>query len=559
MADLEKWNGHIQSGDPSRVAAAAAKLVAEQRTVSPEFVFTVFDRLWRPVGEIGGDLIEGSGTDVRNAAGSASLKVKGSSTTIAQMMDCREQMVGVTCETAGVRYAYYVKKHSYGYDDGVWTGTVELKGIWDILNHLIIFPLWWMPLAAQPISHAVYFGPIVTVIENMITECALRVQSGIFEFLNGVVSLNLDVRAWFGTLLQSDGNIFEMLKRPIYVVRSNPFLDTSPLVVRTVRMQTVGQVITDLTGPYGIDVAMDLWMPGDPQPDAWANLTRPTYVVRVRDRSGIEGPTKTILDSAIRTVVDLVGSAFGNAVAPLVVQANGIESVFVAPALGVNFREPWVLLEAPEPGRDGSVSSCQIVDHTPSGWNHIVGGRSPKWLNDLINAFLSWMVDAVMIAVGFSGIPSDLLSGFLNNTLLAFQASQHYERRAEVGPYHPAIERFYPTATSPYNVTTFINFIKILYESRGWTSATLVFRNGEIYTLGKDFFRSSLASIVYLGRTRMLTDFVEQIMWRIDANTRDVMVQIGDGRAEEPAIAKHERNITGVMEAVNVLTLAPQS
>ena len=74
-----------------------------------------------------------------------------------------------------------------------------------------------------------------------------------------------------------------------------------------------------------------------------------------------------------------------------------------------------------------------------------------------------------------------------------------------------------------------------------------------------DFFRGSLVSLVYMGRTRMLTDFVENVMWRITKAEREILAQIGDGRAEEPPLAKHQRNITGLFEGLNALTLAPKS
>jgi hypothetical protein len=48
-------------------------------------------------------------------------------------------------------------------------------------------------------------------------------------------------------------------------------------------------------------------------------------------------------------------------------------------------------------------------------------------------------------------------------------------------------------------------------------------------------------------------------MFHISENDRDLMIMIGDGRALESPLAKHERFITGVFEAINVLTLAPQS
>ena len=558
-AELARWQATVASGDPTRVGTAARQLAEAAAAVDPEWVFTVCDNLWQPVGELGADLIEASGTDPRNAVGSATITVKGSSQLVGHFMSCRENMVGVKVETAGLKYGFYVKRHIYRYKDGAWTSTLELRSIYDVLSHMVVIPIWWLPIQIQPISHAVYFGPLVSVIENMITECALVLQAGVFDLLNNALSFNPDVRTWFATLLQSDGNILTMLKRPVYVVRTNPLLDTSPFVIKTVRMQTCAEVIADLTGPYGVDVSVDLWEPGDPQPDDWANLDRVTYVVRVRDRSQIEGPTKMILDSAIRSVVDLTGSLFGDAVAPLIRAANGMEAVFVSPALGVNFVEPWILLEAPEPGRDGSVLTAEIADHTQAGWRHIIGGTSPQWINRLIDAYLSWLIDSVVIVLGFTGVPGDLLSGFLSDAFFAFQQWDHYDRRADAGPYHPAMTRFHATQSSPYSLTTFFNFIKVLYESRGYSSAVVTFRNSEVATLGRDFFKGSLLSVVYNGRSRMITDFVENIMWRITASDREILAQIGDGKAEEPPLAKHQRNLTALFEGINALTMAPKS
>jgi hypothetical protein len=301
----------------------------------------------------------------------------------------------------------------------------------------------------------VFIGPIVTVIENMISECFLRIQTGLWEFVNNALSGNPDIHAWFGALLQSNGHIFQMLKTPGYVVRTNPLLDTSPLVAKTVRMESCGTVIKDITRSTGVDVRVDLWLPGDEQPDQWANLDQPTYVVTVKDRSQITGPTKTVLDSVIRTVVDTEG-ALGNALSPLLNPQNEYvpDGMFVAPLLGVNFVEPWVILIAPEPGKRGNIAKCKITDHTPKGWQHIIGGRSPQWLNDLMNTTYSWIIDSISILIGITGIPSDLLSGFLNDSFLAFQSMEHYQRRSEVGPYHPGVEVFHSTSSAPYNVET---------------------------------------------------------------------------------------------------------
>ena len=557
--DLVRWQEAIADGDPVRVATLAGELTGDRPQLPPEWVFTVCDFLWRAQGELGSDVITASGTDPRNRAGSAQLKIKGTSTLIGALMACRDTMVGVKVETAGIKQAFYVKKHTYAYKDGEWTSTADLMSIWAILDYLAVFPSWWLPIQAQPISHAIYCGPIVGVIETIISECATRMQTGTWEIVNNIFSFSFDLRAWFATALLSDGDFGKLTKRPIYVSRTNPFLDSSPLVVKLVRMETAGSVITSLTGPYGIDVSMTLWEPGDPQPDKYANLTQPTYVVKVRDRSQITGPTKTVLDSAIRTAVDITGSIFGQAVAPLVQQLSSMQQVFISPALGVNFVEPWVMLEAPEPGRDGSVLTAEIVDHTPEGWRHIIGGKAPAWLNASINSLLAWWMDSLTIVLGVVGVPSDLLSGFLTDRFFAFLQLDHFDRRNQMGPYHPQAERVWPTQSSAYNVTGIANMIKALWESKGYTSAQVTFRNAAVYTYGRDLFKSSLVSLVYMARTRMLTDFVEMVMWRYAIDARDIFLQIGDGKAEEPPLAKHERNLANLEGAINVATLAPAS
>lgn len=563
--EIARLNQDLTRGNSAQRAAAADRLAQLYSEIPIEFRFIVNDRLWTRIGQVGGDLMEGSGLDPRNNVPTATLKVKGQSDLIETFMGCRTTMIGIEVEVGGLTFAYYVKKHGYKYEKGAYTSTLEIRGIWDILNYYQIWPVWWMPLIFQPFSHAIFIGPLVTVIENMISECALRIQSGLWEFVNNVTSLNPDVRAWFGTLLQSNGNIFTMLKTPMYVVRTNPFFDSSPLYARTVRMQSCGAVITDITRPYGVDVRVDLWRPGMTQPDPWANLTQPTYVVTVKDRSQVEGPTKTILDSVLRTVVDLQGSVLGGLLAPLLGPSNpwAPEGVFTAPNIGLNFVRPLVVVVAPRPGIENPrtpLISCEIFDHTPMGWQHIIGGKSPRWLNSLINAALSWLIDSIMILLGISGIPGDLLSGLLNDSIMAFQLVQLYSRRSDVGPYHPGVEVFTPTNSAPYNIEAFFAFINATWDSRGFTSAQLIIRHGPVIAYGRDIARGGLMSLVYsspTGPQRIFTDYVEQVFWKISPTERDLFIQIGDGKGEEAPLARHQRLITGLQEALNVAMITP--
>ena len=566
VSDLERFQRAQATGSISEVASALREIAQERTRIDTSFRFTVCDHMWRPMGELGGDLMEASGTDPRNDLPTAHLKIKPDSMWVPVFMNCTKTMVGVIVETAGLRWAFYVRQFDLVREENSEPyGSVTLHGIWDILSHMVIWPSWWLPIQTQPFSHAIYIWALCTVIESMIAECALRLQAGWMEFINNALSLNPDVRAWFGSMLQAlkrDGLSIEtftrMLRTPVYVVRTNPLTDTSPLAARTVRMESCASVIKDITRAYGVTVNVDLWLPGDPQPDQWVRLDQPTYVVTVKDRSQIEGPTKTVLDSVLRTVVDLGGS-IGEIFNPIIQQVPGMAHQFHAPLLGVNYVPPWAILVVPDAGQDGNVLTWRISHHTQTGWQHIIGGRSPKWLNDIMNAFFAWVIDSIMIVVGFTGIPSDLLAGFLNNAFFAFQLIQNYGRRDEAGPYHPAIERFHATASAPYNVQTVADFINAFWDSRGYASAQVSFRNGKPLTLGKDLFKGSLVSVVYHNRSKMITDYVENILWQITPSKRDVIVQIGDGKAEESPLAKHQRFITALFEAVNVITLAPQS
>jgi len=360
------------------------------------------------------------------------------------------------------------------------------------------------------------------------------------------------------------------LKTPLYVVRTGVLTDSSPLFCRTVRMETVGQVIGDITKAYGVDVRVTLWRPGDPQPDKYANLTHPTYVMTVKDRSQIEGPTKTALDSALRFLVDTQGSLLGKTLDPLL-NPNGEyapEGVYIAPTLGLVFVPPYAQLETPDTiVADGEVvrsksalMTYEIVRSTPLGWQHIIGGKSPKWLNDLMNAFYSFVIDAAQIILGFTGVPSNLLDGFLNDAFFAFQLIQHYSRRDDVGPYHPAIEVFTPTNSSPYNIEALFQLIQVLWDSRGYTTAVATFRgqNGP-FKLGRDIFPGALMSLVYASRTKVFTDHIELVSFKSSRGQRELTVQIGDGKPIQHPIVELKRNVSEVIAAVNIATLAPSS
>lgn len=383
---IEVLHHTLRTGTPEERAAAAHRLADIKSAEQTDIVVTVHDKFWQPVGEIG-DYGELSLDIPRNVVPTCDLTLKGGdgfSTSgpsapdphIPRLRMCRKELVGITVEVGSIRWAGFVDHTKYSFRDGKRQLVANCLGIFDLLNYMYVLPEWQLPIQGQPLSHAVFLGPIVSVIESMIAEQAMRLQLGLGEFANQAGSLNPDFRAWFGTLKQNHGNLLEALKTPMYVVRT-PFLkDTSMMVARTVRMEKIGAVIEDMTKAYGVDVRMDLWKPGDPQPDKWANLAKPTYVVTVKDRLSTTGPTDTIVDSILKTVVDTAGSFFGE-IGDVIKSAPGAEGVFISKLAGVDFEQPIAVLVD---GPDNAFVEFDIDDYHPRGHTMIIGGRSPTWV-----------------------------------------------------------------------------------------------------------------------------------------------------------------------------------
>lgn len=387
MSSVAELQQQLKSGDTYQQAHAAHQLADIAAADTSEIVVTRFDKFWQASGEIGSYLqlqaaifrnLTPSGQIVLNGGDGYSLEGESAPDPhIPALENCRKELVGITIETGPVRWAGFVDYTDYNFQQGKRTLDAKLVGLFDLLSYIYVWPDPFWPIQAQPFSHAVYIGPIVSVIESMCSDQFRRIQSGLWGFLNNPAAiLNPAAREWFRKLLHDNTNIFEALKTPIYLVRHKLAEDTSMLVARTVRMESLGQVIGDMTKAYGVDVRMDLWLPGDPQPDDSADLTQPTYVLTVTDRLTTEGKFGDIRDAIAKTVVDLQGSFFGEII-PLVQNAPGMDGVFISEVAGVNFNPPLAVLVD---GPDTALMEFKIHNHHPRAHTQIIGGRSPKWV-----------------------------------------------------------------------------------------------------------------------------------------------------------------------------------
>ncbi len=384
-------------------AVTAARMAAEVENAAASDVnmtVTIYDKFYNPIGECGNYLSLGCSFP-RNKVETGQLVIprynsSGVGDHLADAaLTCHETTVPITIEIGNLLWSGRIKvAHDvFNMKDQADVVECELEGDYAWLMKILAWPNFLFPLAFQFPPRGVAIGPAISIMKFLLGTQAFRLQSGLWDLVNNLLSLNLDWRSWFGTMLMQDpdgpdnqfgiDDIMRMLRTPVYVVPTNPLTDTSPFTSINWRMDKVGSVFEKVARDYGLSIEVKLWRPGDPQPGddpflALFPLTVPTIVVDIKDRMGIIGPTGTFIDGILRQLVDLGGSMFGEILNPFL-NPNGEyapDGWNIAPLLGIHFVAPWTVFNADDP--KGGVSG-KISHHTPEAWRVIIGGLS----NDL--------------------------------------------------------------------------------------------------------------------------------------------------------------------------------
>lgn len=552
-------------------AVSAAKMAAEIENAAifdTRMIVTIYDKFYTPKWECA-NYLELQAAFPRNQVPTGKLALMRSDPAASTVLSCHETTVPITIEIGKLLWSGRVKVAHDNFNNPGKADFIEceLEGDYAWLLKILAWPNFLLPLQVQFPPRGIAIGPAISCLKYLLATQAFRLQSGMWDMVNNLLSLNLDWHSWFGTMLMQDldgddgkitlGDIVRVLRTPIFVVPSNPLKDTSPFVSINWRMDKVGSVFEHTVKDNGLAVEVKLWRKGDPQPPGVGRfpLTVPTIVVDIKDRMGVIGPTGTFLDGILRTLVDLEGSLFGEILDPFLNSKGEYKPSGwnIAPALGVNFESPWVILNAdnPKSGIQGKMSH-----HTPEAWRVMIGGKSPKWMNDLINATMSWILDMIMIVVGITGISSNLFDGLFNDVLLAFQLADNYSRRVKMGPYgYPEV--FVPTGAAPYSLDGIFAMKREMWNTRGYVSGMVSFQNGLPYEIGRDIETGALATIIRDGK--LYTDYVENVIVSDTRTERaSVMVQVGDGQAEEAPIVRSQRRLVQLQRSLAAALLTPE-
>lgn len=393
-SDIPPWLlAALQSGNQAVAMQAATAAAAIEQNPPQSAVVRMFDPYYNCIGEIN-DRIELKTKDPRQALPAGSLSLKATDPLAEVALTCMTTVVPVIYDKDGYRWSGRIDVAHDQYKDGKRTVECELIGDKHWLDRILAWPNPFLPIWVQDPSQWFGMGPGLTVIYTLLAEQAFRIQSGLWEIINDIGSLDLNFAGWIEELTSrsdmSVSDIMNVLHTPICVVPINPITDTSAWIEINGRMDTVWKLIQQQLLDNGFDLTAVMWLPGDPQPQGIPlPLTQPTVVVTLFDRSGITGPTGTFIDGAVVDVVQLEGSLLGNALAPLLDPNDTQPYVetdlgeYLAPEIGVDFVDPWVIL-------DLDVDKSGIIDysvdhHHPLAWQVVTGGQSPKALAPLGN------------------------------------------------------------------------------------------------------------------------------------------------------------------------------
>jgi hypothetical protein len=560
----------LQQGDQSAAIAAAQAAANFQQTNIPTPLRRIFDPFYHCLGEVN-DHIEIQLSDPRQALPAGRMTLKQTDPLAGVAINCNTAVVPFIYDKVPdwdtwpppYRWSGRIDVAHGVYKDGLRTVQCELIGDKHWLDRILAWPDPALPVWVQIPGEWFGIGPGLTVIFCLIAEQSFRIQSGLWTFVNDFGSLDFAFQAWIQNLMNTSSlnlsDIMQVLHTPICVIPVNPLTDGSAWIEINGRMDSVWKLIQNQLTDNGFDMTVQMWLPGEPQPPGLAfPLKNPTVVVQLFDRSGIVGPFGPFEGLAVDITQiikssELPGSLVGSIINPLLggnpqpyVETD--LGVYLAPALGVNFTPPWVILNC-------DVEQSGIVEHSidfhhPLAWQVVTGGQSPKWINDLINATLEFLIDSIMMIIGITGIPDTVLDGILNNTLFAFSTvdnfSYHYS-----SPYMMP-EKFFPSGPGGLTLDRLFAEAEALWNVRGYPSGQISFIDGYPYTVGTDIQRGQLILYVYMGQ--LYIDYVEDITI-VDNRTmfNKVTLQLGDGKSEESGETRAQRKLVGMETFINLI------
>ncbi|WP_306358855.1 MULTISPECIES: phage tail protein [unclassified Nocardia] len=422
------------------------------------------------------------------------------------------------------RWDGYVTKASIVRDEnGVETVDIEAIHCW---NHVATICCWaspFAPILAQFPRHHILFGPTRTIACEYLMTNLIRRQAANWGPAGGWANAPDGMGA---------GNVLF----PIAVVPVDGWRDTTKWSAGSARFHQADQLLVPMLTAADVQLEARFFIPGEdeqPAPDYyWLSL--PTVVLELKDKSGVTGPTGTLIDGLISFVEDFLDDGTTPVRYPNLNSTTEYEAVYGQPGpLGTVRNFPWVWYRE---GEYSGIGPAEVALHKPTATDVIVGGKSPGWVNAGIEIAIKNALAWLGLLIGVPGLDS-LYQGQLDDVFLAWMVYSNAERIRRAGPY--AFREMRVTGSDKaFTLAGVVAGVDGLHKTRGYTSKKVsIDPYGAPYRFGKDYELGD--QIGFELGDKLFTDFVTEVTF---VDTRDVAARlelvIGDGSDEEDTLVK---------------------
>ncbi|WP_232850565.1 Gp37-like protein [Nocardia acididurans] len=444
--------------------------------------------------------------------------------------DGEDATIPITVNTKGFRWDGYITKASIVRDEhGVETIDIEAIHCW---NHIATICCWASPFApvlAQFPRHMILFGPVRTLITTYLTANLMRLQAP-----GWVPPDKFDDPRW--------GGIGDTLF-PIAVVPVNPLTDTSMWSAASARFDMADKLFAPMLDDAGVMLTARFYLPGEDEQPApeWFYLDKPTVVLETVDKSGVTGPTGTLLDGIVSWIEEFTDDGTTPVRYPRFDSTSEYEAVYGHPGRLGTFRNfPWVWYFE---GEYSGIGPSEVALHKPTATDIIIGGRSPGW----VNAGIELVIKGLLSFIGLGW----LYRGQLDDVFLAWMVYRDMGRVRRAGPY--AFRELYISGSDKaFNLDGLVAARQGLHLTRGYTSKRVTIEDGAPYILGKDFELGDQIGFALSGQ--VFTDYVTELTFLDDReNSAKWEITVGDGSDEEDAVVKAWQRLGRVANAIKDL------
>ena len=289
--------------------------------------------------------------------------------------------------------------------------------------------------------------------------------------------------------------------------------------------------------------------------DVAERITRPSrncVVMAVEDKSGITGPTGTLVDGPINLIAATGDSLITETLVPEYDKdGDGQTDPLIRKWLGVAPAKPWVTFKD---GDYSAIVESQRSVHTATARTVVVGGKSPGWLNQLqtwgIKYGLAQISQVIMAGPagsyqqpGSSGL-EELYQGQLDDVAFAYQRWTDPIRALQNGDF-AFLEQFEQGSSgTAYTVSGTLDIRTGIWKSRPYTNFRVSIRNGYPWVANLDFTLGDrcsfeMANVLHVDQVTAI-----RYKWDKDSPVR-VELSVGDEGAEQDPVGQAVKAIAG--------------